>query len=60
MVKAPGKYLSWVEPFSVQGSELKSPNWLLTKGKHVDRYKCYVSPNPPAKDWYGGQVGERR
>ena len=38
-------YKTWVERFSVHGSGLKRPNWLLAKGKQVDRYKCYVSPN---------------
>ena len=39
------EYRTWVERFSVHGSGLKRPNWLLAKGNHVDRYKCYVSPN---------------
>jgi hypothetical protein len=29
----------------LSGSGLKRHNWLLTKRKHVDRCKCYVSPN---------------
>ena len=45
----------WVERFSVHGSGLKRPNWLLTR-KHADKCKCYVSPNQPAKVLYCGQV----
>jgi hypothetical protein len=35
--------LTWVERFSVHGSGLKRPDWLLAKEKQVDRHKSYAS-----------------
>ena len=51
---------TWVQRFTVHGFQLKLPNWLLKKGEHVDKYKSYVPPHPPAKVLYGGQVAETR